>query len=82
MSNKLPNKNLSANEYTFGRLDSNSVVLHDVRYRTTNITIYYYRLSGRHAKLTKESDGKVYITDFSTNGTFIEDSKVHFRGIL
>lgn len=76
LSTKLPNKNLRGNEYTFGRLVSNSIVLHDIRYGTTDMVIYYYRLSGRHAKLSKESDGKVYLTDLSTNGTFLEDSKV------
>jgi len=63
LNGKVPNKNLTANEYTFGRSANNSIVINDKR------------LSGTHTKITKEGN-KAYVYDLSTNGTYLEDNKL------
>jgi diguanylate cyclase (GGDEF)-like protein len=44
---------------------------------TADITVSDQSISRKHAQITKEKDGKVYLTDLgSSNGTFINDKKV------
>jgi len=63
LNGKVPNKNLTANEDTFGTSVNNSTAIND------------NRLSDTHTKTIKE-ENKVNADDISINGTYLEDNKL------
>ena len=59
----LPTHELSESAVTIGRLKDCDIEINDKR------------LSGKHCRLEKR-ENEVFLTDLSTNGTYVKDAKV------